>query len=284
MAGRSELIIAIPAGPEIPGDPRHSEGSRLAAPTHRMLRNGADLKYTLTGRQLTGLVVGTNWRLVEFRGSDIPEAVADGDADIGFTTSDKVLNLPDNEFNENGELRRIEIVHELGYGGCEYRAGYTKKIGYSEDDTIEVAEGLVVGVGLEHLAERIFRERRITPASFVVRDGHIENTTIPPRGRAHLIVDIYETGRTMIDNQLIPANEQLMLFQAVEIRHKGYLGRSIEDMIERFDNRIATAMAKPEAWMKPQDKRFPQANLDFRVPIIPGIGQLTFPNNSLVAA
>lgn len=283
MQERSELIIAVPAGPQVPGDPRHSEGSRVAQPTHRLLREGAGLRYTLIGRQLIGLVSGTNWRIVEFRGSDIPKAVADRDADVGFTTSDKALNLPDEEFNENGEFKRIEITRELDYGGCEYRAGYTKALGYSEDDKLEVAEGLVAGVALEHLARRIFRERGITPADFVVREGHVENTTIPPRGRAHIILDVYETGQTMIDNQLIPAKEQLMLFRAVEIRHKGYLGRSIEEMIDRFDARIAIATANPEAWMRSEDRRFPQANPDFRVPRIPGIRQLTFPS-ALVAA
>lgn len=283
MAEKSELIIAVPAGPQVFGDPRHSEGSRLAEPTHRLLREGAGLRYTLIGRQLIGIVSGTNWRIVEFRGSDIPKAVADGDADVGFTTSDKALNLPDEEFNEMGEFRRIEIMRELGYGGCEYRAGYTKALGYSEDATLEVAEGLVVGVALEYLAKRIFHERRVTPANFVVRDGHVENTTIPPRGRANLIVDIYEYGRTMRENQLIPANEQLMLFQAIEIRRKVDLGRSGEDMLERFDSRIARAVENPDFWKIPTDKRLPEATHDFRVPNIPGIRGLTFPQARVVA-
>lgn len=283
MIERSELIIAVPAGPQIPGDPRHSEGSRLAIPTHRMLRLGAGLRYTLEGRQLIGYVSGTSWRIVEFKGSDIPLAVADGDADVGYTTSDKALNLPDEEFDENGEFRRIEIMHELGYGGCEYRAGYTKRLGVSEGATLEIAEERIVGVGLEHLAKRIFQERRIKPADYVVRDGHVENTTIPPRGRADLILDIYEYGITMIDNQLIPAKEQLMLFQAIQIRRKIYLGRNIEEMIDRFDARIAMALEHPETWMRPQDRRLPQANPGFRVPQIPGVKQLTFPS-ALVAA
>lgn len=273
---RSELIIAIPAGPQTPEDYRHSDGSRLAIPTHRLLRQGAGLSYELTGRQLTGVVRGTNWRLVEYKGSDIPLAVADGDADLGYTASDKALNLPDEEFDENGEFRRIEIMRELGYGGCEYRAGYTTRLNVSEDAKLGVAEGQVVGVGLEHLAKRIFEERRIRPADYVVRDGHIENTTIPPRGRAVLILDIYETGRTMRENQLIPASEQLLLFQAIQIRRKGNLGRNIEEMIERFDNRIALALEHPELWMVSQDRKLPQANPDFRIPQIPGIRQLTF--------
>lgn len=281
-AEKSELIIAVPAGPQIPGDPRHSEGSRLAEPTHRLLRD-AGLRYSLVGRQLSGIVLGTNWRIVEFRGSDIPRAVAEGDADIGFTTSDKALNLPDEEFDENGDFKRIEIMRELGYGGCEYRAGYTEELGVSEDAKLEIAEGRIVGVGLFYLARRIFQERGITPADFVVRDGHVENTTIPPRGRAQMILDIYETGGTMRENNLIPAKEQLMLFQAIEIRRKGFLGRNVEDMITRVDARIAIALDNPEAWMRPQDKSLPQANPDFRVPRIPGIRQLTFPN-TLVAA
>lgn len=281
-AEKSELIIAVPAGPQIPGDPRHSEGSRLAEPTHRLLQE-AGLRYSLVGRQLTGAVLGTNWRIVEFRGSDIPKAVAEGDADVGFTTSDKALNLPDEEFDENGNFRRIEIMRELGYGGCEYRAGYTERLGASEDTKLEIAEGHTVGVGLYYLARRIFQERGIKPIDYVVRDGHVENTTIPPRGRALLILDIYETGVTMRANDLKPANEQLMLFQAIEIRRKGSLGRNAEEMMARFDSRIAMALENREAWMRSQDKRFPQANPDFRVPQIPGIKQLTFPN-TLVAA
>lgn len=280
---RSELIIAIPSGPQVPGDPRHSEGSRLAEPTHRLLRDGAGLRYDFIGRQLVGAIRGTNWRLVEFRGSDIPQAVADGDADVGFTTTDKALNLPDDEFDENGKFRRIQIMRELGYGGCEYRAGYTNRLGYTEEDKLEIAEGLVVGVGLEHLARRIFQERRIKPVEYVIRDGHVENTTIPPRGRASLIVDIYETGGTMRANNLVPSQEQLMLFQAIEIRRKRFLGRNMEEMIDRFDSRIGIALANPEAWMRLQDRRLPQANSNFRVPQIPGIGGLTF-SSALVAA
>lgn len=283
MIERSELIIAVPAGPRVNGDLRHSEGSRLADPTHRLLQEGAGLRYDFIGRQLIGFIKGTNWRLVEFRGSDIPRAVADGDADVGYTTSDKALNLPDEEFDENGEFRRIKIMRELGYGGCEYRAGYTERLGVSEEATLEIAEGRVVGVGLEHLAKRIFRERRIKPADHVVRDGHVENTTIPPRGRAELILDIYEYGTTMRENHLIPAKEQLMLLQAIQIRRKGYLGRNVEEMIDRFDARIAIALEHPESWMKPQDRRLPQANPDFKIPQIPGIRQLTFPSALVVA-
>lgn len=289
MSERQELIIAIPAGPQIPGESRHSEGSRLAEPTHRLLRDGAGLKYTLYGRQLTGLIVGTNWRLMEFRGSDIPSAVADGDADVGFTTLDKVLNLPNEEFDKDGELKHIEIMRELGYGGCEYRLGIPVRLaidlgypvdpadippGFEIDAKLDVASNRVVGLALEHLARRIFEERKITPADFIVRDGHVENTVLPPRGRADVIVDIYETGGTMRENKIIPAKEQLMLFQAVQIRRKAYLGRNADYMLERFDSRIARAIENPDFWMLPIDKRLPEANPDFRVPRIPGIKRL----------
>lgn len=302
---RSELIIAIPAGPQVLGDPRHSEGSRLAEPTHRLLRRGAGLNYTLYGRQLTGLVTGTSWRFIEFRGSDIPRAVADGDADVGFTPTDKILNLPAGEFEEDGEFRRIEIIRELGYGGCEYRLGVPVKLaielGYDVDPEflkpevpldpqlhinakLNIANEKVVGVALEHLAKRLFEERKIIPSEFIVRDGHVENTTLPPRGRANVIVDIYETGSTMRENKVIPSTEQLMLFQAVQIRRRIDLGRSGEEMLDRFNARIARAFENPKNWMEPDDKGLPQAACDFRVPRIPGINRLTFSRSGCIAA
>lgn len=244
---REGLVIAIPAGPQVPGDPRHSEGSRLAIPTHALLKEGGGLRYSLFSRRLQGLVKGTMWRIVEFRGSDIPKAVADGDADTGITSLDKVLNLPDEEFDENGELKRIKIVRSLGYGFCEFRLGVPEGLGYSEDATIEIAEGLRVGTPLEYLTKRIFKERRVTPAEFVVRDGHIENTILT--GRADVIVDIHETGDTMRANGIIPTRETLLNFHAVEIRTRNYLGRSKEEMFERFDDRIVRALENRNAWI-----------------------------------
>lgn len=282
-AEKTELRVAIPAGPQENEDARHSDGSRLAIPTHRLLRRGGGYEYELPGRLLSTLIQGTNIRLIEYRGSDIPKAVADGDADMGFSTSDKALNLPDEEFDENGNFKRIEIMRELGYGGCEYRAGYIEALGYPASARLAVAEGLVVGIALQNLARRIFVERNITPAEFIYRDGHVENTIPLHGGRAEVILDIYETGGSMRENHIIPSDEQLLLFQAILIRHRGNLGSNIEEMLEAFSANIGKIVENPDGWMRLGDKGLPSAKRDFRVPKIPGIRQLTFPNTSLVA-
>ncbi len=233
---KERLILAIPSGPQVPGQPRHSEGSRLAVPTHSFLRNGIGWDYILDG--YFSYVEGDPMEIAEFRGADIPKVVAENRAHVGIVGLDHVLNLPDED------LEHIEILRKLGYGKCEFRLGVPKDLGYSKDSKLEDVAGLRVATALPVVAMRKFQERRVS-VTIVPMDGHVENAY--RYKMADAIVDITQSGGTMDRNGLTPA-ESLESFEAVLIGNKyPLIGR------ERIKNKLLTsvdrALRNPSTWM-----------------------------------
>lgn len=227
------LILAIPAGPQIPGQPRHSEGSRLALPTHSFLQKGIGLDYTL-GRQYFAYVEGQPIEIAEFRGADIPRIVAEGGAHAGIVGLDHVLNLYEDE------LEHVEILRKLGYGLCTFNLGVPEGMGYTEDSTIEDVANLRVATALPVLAQKIFRERRV-PVRIVPMEGHVENAI--RYSIADVIVDITESGNTMRGNGLIPTLEPLRAFEAVVIANMDKVQvtgkhKAITNLLTRVDKAL----------------------------------------------
>lgn len=260
---RDRLILAVPAGPRVPGQPRHSEGSRLALPTHSFLRFGVGLDYDMPPEQYYSDVETSLIQLAEFRGADIPGIVARGNAQVGIVGLDHVLNLPDEE------KEHIRVLRELDYGICEFRLGVPIPKGpdgkqiYSPDSPeararledvasligLEDPEELSVATALPILAQRIFRTRRV-PVTIIPMDGHVENAI---RYRmAHAIIDIAESGGTMIRNGIAPA-ERLESFEAVLISNDCFLDTGREKIKSRLLTRVDRALKNPGSWINPED-------------------------------
>lgn len=259
MKEREKLILAIPAGPRVIGEsPRHSEGSRLAEPTHRFLHLGVGLDYHMPPDQYYSGVERPLIELAEFKGANIPGFVARGIVHLGIVGLDHVLNLPD------GDLKRVIIERKLGYGKCEFRLGVPipensdgQKI-YDSDSQearaeledlrsllhLRNEEVLRVATALPTLAERIFNSRNIG-VIIVPMDGHVENAI--RYGMADAIVDIVQSGGTMIRNGIAPA-ETLESFEAVLISNS-YPLRGKERVRNSLLKRVDRALNNPNKWI-----------------------------------
>lgn len=237
-----KLIIAVPSGPKVPGEPRHSEGSRLAVPTHRFLRDGCGLNYDMPSGKYYGLVRGWPIEIAEFRGSDIPGFVAKGFAQVGITGLDKALDLPDEAFGDDEQFKAIRILRELGFGTCKFKLGVPRESDYYLVDNVA---GLRVATALPNLTQRIFRERRIA-VGIVRMSGHVENAI--RYGMADVIVDITETGGTMRRNGLRPIEDPLASFEAILLRNRDDFSVGKEGILDRFLTRVDRALSSPNTW------------------------------------
>lgn len=259
---QERLILAIPAGPREQEQPRHSEGSRLAAPTHNFLQNGLNLKYPWESGQYHSFVRGVPIEIVEYKGPDVPKAVAEGKAHIGIVGLDHVLNLPDDR------LAHIVFLRELGYGKCDFKLGVPIPKGpdgqqiYSPDSPesrarLEDVRGLIglkdeeelkVATALPILARRKFTERGIN-VNIITMGGHVENAI--RYGWADAIIDITESGGTMIRQQIAPA-EHLESFQAVWIGND-YPLKGRERINVNLLKRVDRALKRPSKWMSSEN-------------------------------
>jgi ATP phosphoribosyltransferase len=246
---QERLILAIPAGPREQEQPRHSEGSRLAVPTHTFLQKGLGLRYPWGSGQYHSLVRGVPIEIAEFKGPDVPRAVAEGRAHMGIVGLDHVLNQP------NDRLAHIVVLRELGYGKCDFRLGVPipKGQGYSPDSPaararLEDVIDLRVATALPVLARRIFDERKIG-VTIIAMGGHVENAI--RYGMADAIVDITESGGTMIRHQIAPA-EHLESFQAVFIGND-YPLEGRERIKNNLLTRVDRALKRPGRWISPEN-------------------------------
>lgn len=251
-----KLILAIPGGPQVPGDPRYPEGSRLAIPTHRFLRIGCGYIYSMIEDQSYSEVEGDSVELAEFKDRDIPKVVAEArtrsSTVVGIVGMDHVLNLP------SRLLWQVEVVRKLGFGTCDFQLGVRQGYG-TENSTLEEVAGLRIATALPILAERIFRQRGI-PANIVPMGGHVENAI--RYGIADAIVDVTVSGDTMRTNGLIPAERLLEEpFQAALIANRDQLsdiGR--QRQLNRLLTRVDRALRSPGTWFNPEGNHHPSEN------------------------
>lgn len=264
------LVIAVPNGfrDVTRGPSRHSDWSKLADPSRRFLEKGCGLFYEgAENDPYYGFAKGFPIEFVEMRGQDIPEAVANPQSSIdqGIVGTDRSQNI----FEDL--LRQIEVVRPLPYGRCELKLGVPDDSSFlSSDSTLKDVTGLRVATGLEVLTKRIFRERGIN-AEIIYMTGHVE--TAIRYGIADVIVDITETGGTMIRNGITPA-ERLRSFHAALIGKKGPLDEGKEKIRDWLLSRMDIALANPNTWMSTKERQTRNGN-GFPTPLLPLLPDMT---------
>lgn len=120
------------------------------------------------------------------RDDDIPSAVANGVADIGFVGI--------NEIEEKGF--DVEVVHKLGWGRCRISLAIPKSEQY---DDISWFEGKRIATSYPNILGKFFAENNIT-ATIEEIAGSVE--IAPAVGMADAIFDIVSSGSTLISNGL----------------------------------------------------------------------------------
>lgn len=287
---QERLVIAVPNGFRdiTRGPSRHSDESRLAAPTRRLIEQGCRLPYQASHVDAYfGFAEGFPVEYVEMRGQDIPGAVADRNSGIhlGVTGKDRYDNSPDELFDYVG------IIRPLPYGRCELQLGVPDdEPNFSEKTTLEdvvnlrITMGedvasLRIATGLERTVNRILTARMI-PATIIPLNGHIEIVT--RYNLADVLIDITETGGTMRRHGITPA-ERLRSYYAVLLSKKGELDKGVEAVRSWFLDRVDVALANPNTWMTPKEIQSLRNGMQ-KGPVLPGFNELMPEIQSLAVA
>ena len=124
--------------------------------------------------------------ILYLRDDDIPEVVADGSADIGIVGY--------NEVAETGA--RVDIVRELGFGGCRISLAIPKGDKY---ESPQYFQGKRIATSYPNILSRYFEEQGIEASVRVIK-GSVE--IAPAAGIADAIFDIVSSGGTLVSNGL----------------------------------------------------------------------------------
>ena len=181
MLGEDELRIAIP-----------SKG-RLREEAIGVLQD-AGLRFRVSGRRLAAACQSTGARIIFTNTADVPGLVAEGAVDLGITGSDQV--------DEKG----VEVVEHrrLGFGRCRLSVAVHKDAPYARAEDLA---GKVVGAKFVNLARRYFDEQGVADVHVLEIQGAVEVMVL--LGLVDAIVEIVETGSSLVENDLVELDEVL---------------------------------------------------------------------------
>ncbi len=172
-----------------------TDGLRVAVPSKGRLQEraiellrAAGLRFRVSGRRLFAVCSDTNTRIIFSNVADIPVLVAEGVVDLGITGSDQVA-----------EKGVSVVTHErLGFGRCRVSLAVHQDAPY---DTPAALAGKVVGSKFVSLAESYFAERGIRDVHVIPIQGAVEVMVL--LGMVDAIVEIVETGNSLVENDLV---------------------------------------------------------------------------------
>ena len=146
----------------------------------------ADIKVSASKRTL--LVQSSNFPLevLYLRDDDIPQSVANGEADIGI--------VGENEFVERGE--DAQIISRLGFSKCRLSLAIPKEIHYTG---LNWFDGRKIATSYPNILRRFMNKNDIKTDIHVIT-GSVEIS--PGIGLADGIFDIVSSGSTPISNNL----------------------------------------------------------------------------------
>jgi ATP phosphoribosyltransferase len=181
MLGENELRIAIP-----------SKG-RLREEAIAILQD-AGLRFRVSGRRLAAACQATGARIIFTNTADVPGLVAEGVVDLGITGSDQV--------DEKG----VEVVEHrrLGFGRCRLSVAVHKDARFERPEDLA---GRVVGAKFVNLARRYFEARGVADVHVLEIQGAVEVMVL--LGLVDAIVEIVETGSSLVENDLVELDEVL---------------------------------------------------------------------------
>ena len=189
------------------------------------------------------------------RDDDIPQAVANGTADVGI--------VGENEYVEKGQ--EAQLVKRLGFSKCHLSLAIPKDETYSgmawfEGKTIATSYPKILS---DHLSQHGIR------AKLHVISGSVE--IAPGIGLADAIFDIVSSGSTLVSNQLKEV-ETVMRSEALLIAHQGLTAdkRAILDQLRFRFEAIQAAEGKKYVLLNAPRVRLPEI-----VELLPGMNSPT---------
>lgn len=209
------------------------EGLRIAVPSKGRLRDAAldtleraGLNFRVSGRRLFSVCSDTGTRIIFTNAADIPVLVAEGVVDLGITGSDQVVE------------KRVQVVEHrrLGFGRCRLSVAVHKDAPYQASADLA---GKVVGAKFVNLARDHFERIGAKDVRVVEIQGAVEVMVL--LGLVDGIVDIVETGNSLIENDLVELDKVLDA-EAVLIGGQTPRDPELRDqLLRRIDGVLAAA-------------------------------------------
>lgn len=177
------------------------ERLRIAVPSKGRLRDSAlamleraGLRFRVSGRRLFSVCSDTGTRIIFTNTADIPVLVAEGVVDLGITGSDQV--------QEKG----VEVVEHrrLGFGRCRLSVAVHKDAPFRSARDLG---GRVVGAKFVNLAGAYFERLGVDDVHVIEIQGAVEVMVL--LGLVDAIVEIVETGNSLVENDLIELDRVL---------------------------------------------------------------------------
>ena len=189
--------------------------------------------------------------LLFLRDDDIPQAVADGVADVGI--------VGENEFVE--KKKDAEIIKPLGFSKCHLSLALPKGVEYNN---LSWFSGKKIATSYPNILNDFLKKNAIK-ADIHVISGSVE--IAPGIGLADAIFDIVSSGSTLISNHLKEV-EVVMQSEALLIGNK-HLTKEKREILKELIFRI-------DAVQTAEDKKYillnaPSAKLDEIFSILPGM-------------
>lgn len=211
----------------------------------------AGIRISESRRKLLAQAEGFPLEVLYLRDDDIPQAVADGVADIG------IVGL-----NEVEESRKdVEVVHRLGFGKCRLSLAIPKEEDYGG---LSWFDGKKVATSYPGILGRFFADNGIA-ANIETIAGSVE--IAPSVGMADAIFDIVSSGGTLVSNGLKEV-EKVLFSEAVLIAGKVLSEEKrqlLAQMIFRFE------AVERSRGMKYMLMNLPQDRVEDAVKILPGM-------------
>ena len=211
----------------------------------------AGMRISESRRKLLAQAEGFPLEVLYLRDDDIPQAVADGVADIG------IVGL--NEVEERG--KDVEVVHRLGFGKCRISLAIPKEEDYGG---LSWFDGKKVATSYPGILGRFFADNGIA-ANIETIAGSVE--IAPSVGMADAIFDIVSSGGTLVSNGLKEV-EKVLFSEAVLIAGKVLSEEKrqlLAQMIFRFE------AVERSRGMKYMLMNLPQDRVEDAVKILPGM-------------
>jgi ATP phosphoribosyltransferase len=209
------------------------ERLRIAVPSKGRLRDAAlstleraGLHFRVSGRRLFAVCSDTGIRIIFTNAADIPVLVAEGVVDLGITGSDQVL--------EKGVT--VLEHRRLGFGRCRLSVAVHKDSPYRSAKDLG---GRVVGAKFVRLARDYFEKEGVDDVHVIEIQGAVEVMVL--LGLVDAIVEIVETGNSLVENDLIEL-DRVLAAEAVLIGRESPRDPELRDqLLRRIDGVLAAA-------------------------------------------
>lgn len=221
---------------------------RLAEESTALFKQ-AGIKFRRQDRSLFAQVKGMPIEIIFLRGSDIPVLCAEGALDMGLTGLDSV--------HEAGV--DLDIRLRLGVGKCRMSICVPDASDYK---TVKDLDGKRIATSFPDITQRHFEANGCKPGHIVELSGSVE--IMINLGIADAIVDLVETGSTLVANKL-HVMEDIESYEVVVLQNKNVRLPEVADIVTRRLEGVVIA----KAWSL-LEYNVPTAQIEAAKKITPG--------------